>query len=211
MSETTIPKPILFGALGVVALVAAFVFLTKGGSDDPGTTPATTTPTTPAVEPATKPDTSKSTTTKPQTGTAAPSDTTGATKTKVELTTLPKPVQKALDKKKIVTVLFWRPRGVEDREMERVVSILRKSVREDKAAAKNIAIFESGIESLTRWIRITGVEGLSMTPSYIVINKKGEADTQTGFIDGATMANVIINDWRNYAAGRKQFAKIPTS
>ena len=49
---------------------------------------------------------------------------------------------------------------------------------------------------LTRWIKISGAEGLSQTPSYLVIDRHGQADLQTGFVDDQTMRNAIETDLR---------------
>ncbi|MEX0993698.1 MAG: hypothetical protein WDZ37_06855 [Solirubrobacterales bacterium] len=186
MSVSSIPRPVLIGLIGVVLLGVAFVATRpKSDKSSPTTAPATTTP-----APAPSDSTSKETTK----ADATPTTPSEPTTSNVELTKLPAPVSKALDKNFVVAILFWRKQGVEDRHMQRAAATMRKYARQHPK--EKIAVFDPGIGALTRWLTITGAEGLSQTPSYIVINRHGQSDVQTGFVDSKTMANAIENDLR---------------
>jgi hypothetical protein len=207
MSLSSIPRPILIALVGGIA-VGALLFMTRSKSSeessDSGGSSQVTTTTTPTPSDSTGDSKTQDSTggsqTKEGTGSATKPET--QSQGRVDQTALPKPVQKALDQKKVVVVLFWRSAAVEDRLMQKVAAIVRKASRnpdefasnsKDQRELRKIEVFEPGVGALTRWVKIVGAEGVPLTPAYIVVDSKGRSDFQTGFLDPATMTNSILN------------------
>jgi hypothetical protein len=176
----TLPRPVLFGVLGVVLIGAVFFATHRPGSTSSSSsstsTPATATPTTkPNSTSATKPSQSQS---KP----AQPAPQTSSRG-------LPTPVKHALDAKKVVVILFWNPRAVDDRSVKSSVDRLPRR-------GGKVAVFSDSVKNLSRYTRITAAASIGQTPSLVVVSRKGQAEVQTGYLDYQTLAQYVQNALR---------------
>jgi hypothetical protein len=171
----TLPRPLLLGAVGVVLIGGVFVATRKPGDSAAPSTPAPAQTASPAAKsPATTKSTPPSAATKP----AEPANQG-----------LPARVKKALDAKKVVVVLFWNPRAVDDRSVKESVDRLPR--RHGK-----VAVFSDSVKHLSRYTRITAPTNVSQTPTLVVVNRKGQAELQTGYLDYQTIGQYVQNALR---------------
>jgi hypothetical protein len=98
-------------------------------------------------------------------------------------------VQKALHAHKVVVLLFWNPRAVDDRSVKRAVDRLPQH-------RGKVAIFSDQVRNLSRYTRITAATQVSQTPSLVLVDRKGEAEVQTGYLDFKTIDQYVANALR---------------
>jgi hypothetical protein len=169
MSIETLPRPVLLAIVGVVAVGGLFFVTKRSGSTEPAV-PATP----PAVEsPAPSPATP-----------AAPESKAGPAGRG-----LPRPVKRALDAHKVVAILFWNPRAVDDRSV-------KASLQSVPRRGGKVAVFSDRVKNLSRYTRISTATSISTTPSLVIVNPKGEAEVVTGFLDRQTVAQYVRNALR---------------
>ena len=186
MSIAALPRPVLLGIVGVV-LIGGVFFLTHK--------PSTTSSTTPA--PSQTPPAAESPTAKPGSSAKAnePSKGSGRVNPANQSRTgpagigLPTRVKSALDAHKVVVILFWNKRGVDDRSVKASLDALPR--RKGK-----IAIFSDRVENLSRYTRITTAASISTTPSLVVVNRKGQAEVINGYLDRLTVRQYVRNALR---------------
>jgi hypothetical protein len=178
-----LPRPVLLGVLGVVLIGGLFLAThrpgstsSSSGSSSTGAAPAAT-PTTPDASSTTKSNSSQ--------GKPAPSGSSKPATSKG----LPTPVKHALDAKKVVVVLFWNPRAVDDRSV-------KSSVDRVPRRGGKVAVFSDSVKNLSRYTRITAAASVTQTPSLVVVNRKGQAEVQTGYLDYQTLAQYVQNALR---------------
>jgi hypothetical protein len=174
----TLPRPVLLGVVGVVLIGAVFVATHRSTT--------TSTPSTPAPAqsaPAASPSTTKPAPTAANPGSAAKPASPPTAKG------LPAPVQRALDAKKVVVVLFWNPRGVDDRSVKSSVDRLPRH-------HGKVAVFSDSVKHLSRYTRITAATNVSQTPTLVIVNRKGQAELQTGYLDYQTIGQYVANGLR---------------
>jgi hypothetical protein len=173
----TLPRPVLLGVVGVV-LIGAVLFATHR----PGaTSTSSSTSAAPAASPTTKPGSAA--VSKPN-STQKPA--TPSSKSAAGSRGLPGPVKHALDAKKVVVILFWNPRAVDDRSVKSSVDRLPR--RHGK-----VAVFSDSVKNLSRYTRITAATSVTQTPSLVVVNRKGQAEVQTGYLDYQTVGQYVQN------------------
>jgi hypothetical protein len=102
---------------------------------------------------------------------------------------LPVKVKRALDAHKVVAILFWNPRGVDDRSVKSSLSSIPR--RHGK-----VAVFFDRVKHLSRYTRITAAASVSQTPSLVVVNPKGQAEVITGYVDRQTVGQYVLNSLR---------------
>jgi hypothetical protein len=98
-------------------------------------------------------------------------------------------VQKALDAKKMVVILFWNRRAVDDRSVK--ASVDRLPRRHGK-----VAVFTDRVKHLSRYTRITAATSVTQTPALVFVNRKGQAELQTGYLDYQTIQQYVLNALR---------------
>ena len=174
-----LPRPVLLGIVGVV-LVGGVFFATHRPSTTSSSTSAP-----PAASPTTKPGSASAT--KPSTSQSnpKPSGNSQAGSSKG----LPSPVKHALDAKKVVVILFWNPRAVDDRSVKSSVDRLPRR-------GGKVAVFSDSVKNLSRYTRITAAASVTQTPSLVVVNRKGQAEVQTGYLDYQTLGQYVQNALR---------------
>ena len=186
MSIGTLPRPVLLGIVGVVAIVGVFFVTHK---------PSTTSSTTPA--PSQTPQAAESPTAKPGASARAnapnksPDKVTPANRSQTGPPSvgLPTPVKSALDAHKVVVILFWNRRGVDDRSVKASLDALPRH-------KGKVAVFSDRVENLSRYTRITTAASISTTPSLVVVNRKGQAEVVNGYLDRQTLGQYVRNALR---------------
>ena len=115
MSIGTLPRPVLLGIVGVV-LVGGVFFVTHKPSTTSSTTPAPSQTPQAAESPTAKPGASA----RANAPNKSPDKVTPANRSQTGPASvgLPTPVKSALDAHKLVVILFWNRRGVDDRSVK---------------------------------------------------------------------------------------------
>jgi hypothetical protein len=184
-SITSLPRPALYAIVGAVLAVGLFVTTHK---------PASTSSSTPA--PAQTPQAAESPTAK-----AGPSAQASEPKKGSDQVTpanrsqagpagpgLPVRVKHALDAQKVVVLLFWNRHAVDDRSVKSSVSRLPHR--------KHLAVFADSVRHLSRYTRITAAASVSTTPSLVIVNRQGQAEVITGYLDYETLRQYVLNSLR---------------
>lgn len=169
MSIAALPRPVLLGIVGVLLVGGVFLVTHK---------PSTTSSSTPApsqTPPANKGPDKVTPGNRSQTGPASVG--------------LPTRVKSALDAHKVVVILFWNRRGVDDRSVKSSLDSLPR--RKGK-----VAVFSDRVENLAHYTRITTAASISTTPSLVVVNRKGQAEVINGYLDRQTLGQYVRNALR---------------
>jgi hypothetical protein len=171
MSLAALPRPLLLGIVGVVLLGTVF-FVTRKPSDTSSSTPVPSQ--TPAPANSTTPPGQTPAPAKPQTGPSGPG--------------LPTRVKHALDARKVVVILFWNRRGVDDRSVKKSVDRL--------SHGRHVAVFSDSVRHLSHYTRITAAASVGTTPSLVIVNRKGQAEVVNGYVDRQTLGQYVRNALR---------------
>ncbi len=94
-------------------------------------------------------------------------------------------VEAQLAKGRVAVILFWDPKGADDRLVHRAVGSMRGNsslkIAFDEASAKQVASFGS----ITRGVQVYG------TPTLLFVNKQGKVLTLTGLQDSFAIAQAV--------------------
>ena len=175
MSIATLPRPVLLGVVGVLLIGGLFVVTRK---------PSPTTPSTPAPA-----QTAPAAKAPANTGPAAPKTAPAAPTAPAATPGLPAPVKRALDAHKVVVILFWNRRSVDDRSVKASLDALPRH-------KGKVAVFSDRVERLSRYTRITTAASISTTPSLVVVSRKGQAEVINGYLDRQTLGQYVRNALR---------------
>jgi hypothetical protein len=182
----SLPRPVLLALIGTVLFAGLFMFTrSRSGGSEPATTPSTSsapTPATPAPAEQSKPDTSA----------AAPPAATGpnaegAARTADSKTSgegLPVAVGRALEAKKVVVLLFWNSKAVDDRSVHASVAKLSRH-------GGSVAVFDDTVKNLSHYTRITATAQVTQTPSLVIVDRRGSAQVRTGYLDFETIDQFV--------------------
>jgi len=176
MSIATLPRPVLLGIVGVLVIGGVF-FVTRK--------PSTTSSSSSTPAPSQTPQAAASAANKsPGKVTPANRSQTGAASVG-----LPAPVKSALDAHKVVVILFWNQRGVDDRSVKASLDALPRH-------KGRVAVFSDRVENLSRYTRVITAASISTTPSLVVVNRKGQAEVVNGYLDRQTLGQYVRNALR---------------
>ena len=217
MSVSSLPRPVVFALIGGVLIAAVFFATHKSNKSDSSSSSSTPAPAAPAPKsdagtaqsgsgksasstqgsPAGSAGKSKSS----STGTGAAAGGAAKSQSQSQASTgsgasagsragatakLPAPVRKAVAQHKTVVLLFWDKKGVDDREVEQAVAGLR-------GRSNKVKVFITGVGNVDHYVSITGKDGISGTPTLIVMAPNGSKDVQSGYIDEKTVENTVFN------------------
>jgi hypothetical protein len=171
MSIAALPRPVLLGIVGVLLVGGVFLVTHK---------PSTTSSSTPAPASSQTPPANKG----PDKVTPGNQSQTGPASVG-----LPTRVKGALDAHKVVVILFWNRRGVDDRSVKTSLDSLPR--RKGK-----VAVFSDRVENLAHYTRITTAASIATTPSLVVVNRKGQAEVINGYLDRQTLGQYVRNALR---------------
>lgn len=87
------------------------------------------------------------------------------------------PVERALERGELVTVLFWNPKGIVDR----LVHSELQSV--GHASGGNVAVFVAGAKQVGSFGSFTKAVQVNETPTILIVNPRGQATTLVGLTD----------------------------
>jgi hypothetical protein len=154
-----------------------------GGTTAPKASPAAPTATAPTAAPshvAARPTVHAHTVVPKTVHSKAPTGASSAARPSLQVK-----VEAELKQGKIVTILFWNPKGTDDQavnhQLQSVGSKLRSSVAVHDALASQVGSFGT----IIRGVKVYG------TPTVMIINKHGQAKTLTGFTDAYAIEQAI--------------------
>jgi hypothetical protein len=134
-------------------------------------------------------------------GTAAPSATTAATTpatgtagapgklAKQATAGLPKRVQHALDHQKVLVLLFWSPKAVEDKAVREALTGI------DRHHGKVVA-HATHIKKIARYQQITRGAKVEQSPTVVVIDRNRSVRTLVGYVDRTTIDQNVTDALR---------------
>ena len=177
--EMPISRPVLIAL--VAAVVAAVGFYATQGSrnaaDEPA--PVVSTPAPPAEPAAPKAE-------KPvKAEVASVAKRAERSRAKREASAgIPRPVQRALDARKLVVLFFYKPGSADDQATARGVSALR---------SRNVAVFTDPVDRLAKYRKLIGQLGISQAPAVVIVRRDRTARVVQGYIDPATLAQDVAD------------------
>jgi len=183
---TSLPRPVMLAAVGAVLFIGLFMFTrSRSNSSSSSSTPAATTQApTPATSASGQSDSGAAAA--PSANPASPADP-GAAATADSKTSgkgLPVAVGRALNAKKVVVLLFWNRRAVDDRSVHNAVNGLSRH-------GGKVAVFDDRVGNLSQYTRITATAQVTQTPSLVIVDRRGGAQVQTGYLDRATIQQFV--------------------
>jgi hypothetical protein len=57
-------------------------------------------------------------------------------------------------------------------------------------------VFTDRVKHLSRYTRITAATNVTQTPALVFVNRKGQAELQTGYLDYQTIQQYVLNALR---------------
>ncbi|TMK25786.1 MAG: hypothetical protein E6G62_04205 [Actinobacteria bacterium] len=94
-------------------------------------------------------------------------------------------VEAELKQGKIVTVLFWNPKGTDDQAVNRQLQSVGGKLRGGVAVHDALASQVGSFGTIIRGVKVYG------TPTVMIINKHGQAKTLTGYTDAYAIEQAI--------------------
>jgi hypothetical protein len=184
---TQLPRPLLIALVGAAGVLALLFATRQGGQESAGggggPVPAESTESAKPAGEQTRPGAG----TKPGESRAARGEAgQGGSATRL---TLPAPVERALDADKVVVLLFWNPRGSEDRAVKGSVDGLSR--RNGK-----VAVFSDTLGNVSRYTRVTANEPVTQTPTVVVVDRGQNGRVATGYVDGASIEQLVVDALR---------------
>jgi hypothetical protein len=167
-----IPRPALIALLGAALAVAAFTAsrsLGGSGADDAGTPAA-------AAQAPAAPGQGAHTRARPK----------AASKHADEAPGVPRAVERALARHKVVVLLFTQRGGADDAATRAAVRAIRHEVPQ--------AVYVSDdVSRLGRYGRLVSDLGISQAPAIVIVKPGGEAELIEGFTDAGSLAQQVAD------------------
>lgn len=97
---------------------------------------------------------------------------------------VPRPVGRALARKRVV-VLFFGQQGADDRATFEAVASVR--------GQKGVSVFRDDITDLAKYRAVTGGLGVAQAPATVVIGSDRQAQLLEGFLDEGTLRQIVLD------------------
>jgi hypothetical protein len=99
---------------------------------------------------------------------------------------LPRPLQRALDQRKVVVLLFWERGGAEDRHVRKAVaSIDRRNGR--------VVVVRDRLGNVARYGQIARSAGVTQAPTVLVVNGSRQVEVITGYTDAGEIDQAVTD------------------
>ena len=108
----------------------------------------------------------------------------------VDVKGVPAPVAKAIEKDKVLVLLFWNGRSADDRAVR---SALRRVDDWNGRVVTRVA----PIGTISRYGRIARGADVEQSPTVVVIDPELRAETLVGFVDTPTIEQAVVDALRN--------------
>ncbi len=107
-----------------------------------------------------------------------------------ELKGLPKPVATALRKQQVLVLLFWNGRSADDKAVHAALK------RVDRWNG-HVSVQSAPISQIARYGRIARGVDVQQSPTVVVADRNLQAETLVGYVDAATINQVVVDALRN--------------
>ena len=98
-------------------------------------------------------------------------------------------MRRALDANKVVVLLLWNPKGTDDKAVKSAVDSLPRR-------GGDVRVFTDTSSHAARYVRITSATDVSQTPTLVVVNRRGKARVATGYLDGDSVEQYVVDAFR---------------
>jgi hypothetical protein len=95
-------------------------------------------------------------------------------------------VQSALNAHKVVVLLFWNPKGADDQSVKQALGSVSKH-------NGDVAVFSDTSRNFSRYVKITAQTNLTRTPTLVVVNRQGNAQVATGYLDRDSVEQYVVD------------------
>jgi hypothetical protein len=120
---------------------------------------------------------------------ATPATTAKSAGDKAQTANLPLDVAKAMAQKKVLVMLFWNPKGADDRAVRHAV----KGIGRHHGA---VAVHVANVKDISRYALITRGVDVQQSPSVVVIDRHLQGDLLTGYVDRQTIEQSVSDALR---------------
>ena len=103
---------------------------------------------------------------------------------------LPRPIQRAIADRKVLVLLFWNPKSVDDRAVKRAVG------RADRWSG-DVFVRAANVKSVSRYGKITRGAAVEQSPSVVVVDRNLKAETLVGYVDTRSVDQAVVDAFRN--------------
>jgi hypothetical protein len=102
---------------------------------------------------------------------------------------LPLDVARAMADKKVLVMLFWNPKGADDRAVHAAI----KGVGSHHGA---VVVHVADVKDISRYAPITRGVDVQQSPSVVVVDRKLRGDLLTGYVDRETIDQAVSDALR---------------
>ena len=120
----------------------------------------------------------------------APSGAAATTTVTGDLEGLPKPVAKAIRKDKVLVLLFWNGKSVDDKAVRAALS---KVDRWDGRVVVHVA----PLKKISKYGRIARGVDVEQSPTIVIADRDLRAETLVGYVDTTTIDQAVVDALRN--------------
>jgi hypothetical protein len=107
-----------------------------------------------------------------------------------DLRGVPKPVRQALRKDKVLVLLFWNGKSVDDKAV-------REALHDVNRWDGRVAVEVASIKKISKYGRIARGVDVEQSPTIVVADRNGRADTLVGYVDTTTIDQAVVDALRN--------------
>src|SRR5918992_2953310 len=108
----------------------------------------------------------------------------------VDVKGVPAPVAKAIEKDKVLVLLFWNGESADDRAV-------RSAVRHVNDWNGRVATHVAPIKTISRYGRIARGAEVEQSPTVVVVDPELRAETLIGYVDTPTIEQAVVDALRN--------------
>src|SRR5918992_1076104 len=108
----------------------------------------------------------------------------------VDVKGVPAPVAKAIEKDKVLVLLFWNGESADDRAV-------RSAVRRVDDWNGRVFTHVASIKTISRYGRIARGAEVEQSPTVVVVDPELRAETLVGFVDTPTIDQAVVDAMRN--------------
>jgi hypothetical protein len=123
-------------------------------------------------------------------GTAAKGSAAAATPVSKDLKSLPKPVRQAIRDDKVLVLLFWNGKSVDDKAVR---ASLRKVDRWDGRVSVQVA----PLKQISKYGQIARGVDVEQSPTIVVADRDLKAETLVGYVDTTTIDQAVVDALRS--------------
>ena len=107
-----------------------------------------------------------------------------------DLKGLPKPVRQAIAKDKVLVLLFWNGKSIDDKAV-------RASLREVDRWDGRVAVHVAPLKQLSRYGQIARGVDVEQSPTIVVADVNLKAETLVGYVDTTTIDQAVVDALRS--------------